>query len=97
MQPGDCCYCCSQEHFSFTECKETVLGTEFRGTTFAKTKTGLSCQRWDSDSPHDHGFNDDPAKMEAGGLEGLIFPVTLYFVIFNLIPILVFSLTLTTT
>ncbi len=65
--------------FAFTECKDSDLGNDFRGTSFTTTVSGRVCQRWDSDSPHDHGFNVDPAKMEAEGLEGLKSSVTLYF------------------
>ncbi len=57
----------------FTECKETEEGTEFRGTTFSETVTGLTCQRWDQDLPHKSYLNDDPSNMQELGLEGEMF------------------------
>ncbi len=57
-------------YFSFTECKNIVKGTEFRGTSFTEAASGAKCQRWDQDSPHDTDLNDDPTKMVELGLRG---------------------------
>jgi len=35
------------------ECKKTTLGTEYNGA-LAKTVSGLTCQRWASQEPHNH-------------------------------------------
>ncbi len=56
--------------FSFTDCKNTVMGTEFRGTSATTTASGAACQRWDQDSPHNTHLNDDPAQMVELGLRG---------------------------
>ena len=39
------------------ECRHDVAGRDYRGTT-ASTVSGRTCQRWDSQSPHQHTFND---------------------------------------
>ena len=38
---------------SFSEC--IALGKDYNGRT-SSTKNGFSCQRWDSQSPHIHGY-----------------------------------------
>ncbi len=53
------------------ECKSTTHGSEFRGTSFIKTASGITCQRWDQDSPHNNSYNDDPSKMQKLALQGL--------------------------
>jgi len=35
------------------DCKLTKMGTEYRGKVKV-TKTGKTCQRWDSETPHEH-------------------------------------------
>ncbi len=52
------------------ECKSTTHGSEFRGTSFIKTATGITCQRWDKDTPHNNSYNDDPSQMQKLGLQG---------------------------
>ncbi len=53
------------------ECKSTTHGSEFRGTSFIKTASGITCQRWDQDSPHSNSYNDDLSRMQKLGLQGL--------------------------
>ena len=40
------------------ECKETELGTEYIGKV-SVTKTGRTCQRWDTQSPQPHSHGTD--------------------------------------
>ena len=35
------------------DCRETTLGLEYRGIK-RTTQSGLTCQRWDSQTPHQH-------------------------------------------
>ena len=42
---------------SYYDCKRTARGTEYDGTA-AKTVSGKTCQRWDSQSPHAHTRNN---------------------------------------
>ena len=37
------------------DCKNDILGLGYTGTT-SHTKSGLECQRWDSQSPHPHSY-----------------------------------------
>lgn len=39
-----------------TECTYTLTGEEYTGTV-SHTKTGIPCQRWDSQTPHPHKSN----------------------------------------
>ncbi|CAH1786988.1 unnamed protein product, partial [Owenia fusiformis] len=43
------------------ECKYSHMGKEYMGS-FSKTSSGLNCQRWDSQFPHNHN-NNDPDKF----------------------------------
>ena len=45
-------FCCIQ-----TDCRVTVAGTDYSGH-INKAKNGLSCQRWDSQTPHKHHYID---------------------------------------
>ncbi len=63
---------------SLAECKNTVMGTEFRGTFFTKTSSGATCQRWDQDTPHESPLNDDPTKLIDLGLQGRVFLRNIY-------------------
>ena len=47
-------------------CKTTQLGREYTGT-LSTTPSGRTCQRWDSQSPHDHN-RDDPADFPENAL-----------------------------
>lgn len=40
-----------------TQCKRTQLGTEYSGA-IAVTKSGRSCQRWDTQAPHNHSYTN---------------------------------------
>ena len=52
---------------SLVECLKSSQGAGYRGTA-SKTKSGLTCQRWDSQSPHRHSTNT-PQKNPTAGLE----------------------------
>src|SRR4051812_25450926 len=39
--------------FHSSECKSTLQGTEYAGY-LSQTKTGLTCQKWSSQLPHQH-------------------------------------------
>ena len=39
------------------ECKVDVIGASYSGTV-AQTSSGLTCQAWSSQSPHNHNMND---------------------------------------
>ena len=47
------------------ECKKTSRGAEYRGTAH-KTKSGLTCQRWDAQYPHRHPQNTPQTNPSAG-------------------------------
>ncbi|CAD5120321.1 DgyrCDS8898 [Dimorphilus gyrociliatus] len=40
-----------------TQCKRTQTGAEYSGS-LAVTKSGRPCQRWDTQAPHNHSFNN---------------------------------------
>ncbi len=66
----DCWFGLFQLVCSFTECKSNVTGVEFRGTSFTKTTSGRTCQKWDQDSPHNHTWNDNPNRILTFALQG---------------------------
>ena len=39
------------------QCKNTTKGLEYRGIT-AKTRTGITCQDWEENFPHNHTFHE---------------------------------------
>ena len=45
------------DYSSTIDCKKTIKGTEYHGK-LSRTKTGKTCQRWDSQSPHKHTRTD---------------------------------------
>ncbi len=53
-----------------TECKKSVKGAEFRGTSFTKTVAGTTCQHWALDTPHSSRLNEPPYNMQELGLQG---------------------------
>ena len=42
------------------DCRKTKIGVQYKGK-MSKTKDGLTCQRWDAQSPHAHG-QTNPSK-----------------------------------
>uniref|UniRef100_A0AAQ5Y9M3 Plasminogen n=1 Tax=Amphiprion ocellaris TaxID=80972 RepID=A0AAQ5Y9M3_AMPOC len=47
------------EHCNVTSCTEDCMhcsGEDYRGKT-STTENGFTCQRWDSQKPHNHGYN----------------------------------------
>ena len=44
--------------FSCLECKVTEAGHQYGGR-ISYTRSGRKCQRWDSQVPHAHGYNDN--------------------------------------
>ena len=50
-------------HYDCTFCKKTTLGTEFCGQ-ISITERAKTCQRWDSQYPHEHTRNDPSAFPE---------------------------------
>lgn len=56
-----------------TECAYTPTGKDYMGTV-SHTKTGIPCQRWDSQSPHPHSYvylsKDENYCRNTDGSEG---------------------------
>ncbi|CAH1799471.1 unnamed protein product [Owenia fusiformis] len=50
------------------ECKTATLGKAYQGK-ISSTRSGKTCQRWDSQSPHGHGNNNDPSKFPDDNLK----------------------------
>ena len=62
-----CCRIFGTSRF-LTGCRDTAIGNTYRGRHF-RTKTGILCQRWDQQSPHQHPFTNtsmfpDPSMDE---------------------------------
>ncbi len=51
--------------FCLKECRVTELGNDYQGKV-GVTSAGLECQRWDSQSPHEHGF--DKVRNNSGAI-----------------------------
>ena len=49
------------------ECKETVEGTEYRGTK-STTVSGKTCQAWNTQSPHQHELVPLDEDLEGNNL-----------------------------
>ncbi len=65
------CYLCVL-FISPTECKKSVKGTEFRGTSFTKSVSGTTCQHWALDTPHGSLLNEPPYNMDELVLQGTV-------------------------
>ena len=52
MNDGEVIYC----HF-FSDCRNTLEGMEYMGRR-SVTLSGLTCQRWDEQTPHRHPYKD---------------------------------------
>ncbi|CAH1786990.1 unnamed protein product, partial [Owenia fusiformis] len=50
----------------YCDCKVTSMGKEYTGAV-SETNTGLTCQRWDSQTPHEHTDNR-PERFPEGDL-----------------------------
>lgn len=48
-------------------CKTSILGQDYTGT-YSQTVSGRTCQRWDSQTPHEH-INNDPARFPDASLD----------------------------
>ena len=53
------------------ECKETVEGTEYRGTK-STTVSGKTCQAWNTQSPHEHNHVPLDEDLEGNKLQFLL-------------------------
>ncbi|XP_052694034.1 uncharacterized protein LOC128172280 [Crassostrea angulata] len=64
---------CSIPYCFATECAYTPTGMDYMGTV-SHTKTGIPCQRWDSQSPHPHSYGylskDENYCRNTDGSEG---------------------------
>ena len=64
-------------HVKAAECLSTLDGINYSGRVNT-TESGLTCQRWDSQSPHGHRFtNPDDYPGDADGLLHLIATIML--------------------
>ena len=48
-----------------SECRTSELGLKYCGN-ISQTASGVECQRWDSQTPHSHNFEDE--QMPGGSL-----------------------------
>ena len=51
---------------TYPNCWNGVQGSTYKGSQ-STTASGSSCQRWDSDFPHDHEYIDDDAAFASDG------------------------------